>query len=142
MNRTRLKNTYWKNDPLKARSYWNLSSNDEAAVVKWLYDHGFVFSRCWGTECHDIGDTDYFSGAADASDIDSILAFMDKLFGEWDIRATYHGVDVNISKIYPDITHFLSFRYPREQEDLMLHLFEGFEQKFCYPEIIQSEEYR
>lgn len=133
--------TYWKGNNVKARTYSNLTSNDENTIVRWLYQQGVVFNRCSGEECHDIGDTDYFHGSVETDDINIILAFIDKLYGEWTINAIYNNIDIVIKKQYPNITHHLSFKYP-DLKETMMQFFEKFEQKFCYLDIKEATEYR
>ena len=134
--------TYWKDNNFKARSWQDLASNNEEVIIKWLYQQGVIFKHCWGMECHDIGDTDYFSGSTDVADINTLLAFIDKIFGEWRINATYDGIDITVSKPYPNIMHFFSIKYPGEREATMLNLFERFEQEFCHTEIKEVEKTR
>lgn len=142
MEYTRRLITCWKNSNDKATSYYNLASNDEGAIIKWLWQQGFQFEGASGQECHNIGDTDYFTGCTSATEVDSIVAFVDKIYGEWTIQATYRGANITISKVYPNVMHFLSFRYPGEQEEAMLNLFDRFEQEFCCSEIKEWKELR
>lgn len=133
--------TCWEADNIKARTYSNLASNDETAIVRWLHQQGVICKRCSGVECHDIGDTDYFCGNIETDDINAVLTFMDKLFGEWTMNAIYNGIDIVISKAYPNVTHQLSFKHSNDEETIM-QLFVKFEQEFCYPDIKETEEYR
>lgn len=127
--------TNWKNNNYKSISYSTLVCNDEENIIKWLYQQGVLIYRCWGVECHDIGDIDYFSGSIDTKDINAILEFTDKIYGEWHLSVTYKGIDIQINKQYPSITHGLSFRYSKDCEDVVLLLLGEFEKKFCLPEI-------
>ena len=134
--------TKWKNKNAEAISYSNLSSNDEATIIRWLHQQGAVFKHCSGMECHDIGDTDYFCGNVATNDIDAILAFMDKLYGEWTVCATYEDIDITLRKMYPDIMHHFSISFSADQKEMLLILFDKFEQAFCYPDIKETEAYR
>lgn len=127
--------TCWKNKNDKATRYSTLACNDEETIIKWLYQQGIRFYGCWGVECHDIGDTDYFSGSINTEDVDAILKFVDKLYGEWHLCATYKGIDIQIDKQYPNITNGLSFKYQKDCEDVVLRLLGEFEINFCFPEI-------
>ena len=138
MNRTCRLITYWKDNNNKAISYSTLTSNDEEAIIKWLYQQGIQFEHSWGIECHDIGDTDYFQGSIDTDDVDTMLTFLRKIYGEWNIGATYEGIEIQIKKSYPNIMHGLSFTYPKKKEENFLKLFADFEKSFCYPEIKEN----
>ena len=127
--------TSWKSNNYKSINYRTLVCNDEGNIIKWLYQQGGLIYRCWGVECHDMGDIDYFSGSIDTKDINAILEFTDKIYGEWHLSVTYKGIDIQINKPYPNIAHGLSFRYPKDSEDVVLILLGEFEKKFCFPEI-------
>ena len=127
--------TCWKNNNNKATTYSTLACNDEEMVIKWLYQQGVLFYGCSGVECHDIGDTDYFSGSINTEDVNAILEFTDKIYGEWHLRATYKGIDIQIDKQFPNIMDYLSFKYPNDCDDIVLRLLGEFEKNFCFPEI-------
>ena len=134
--------TYWKNNNNKDVSYGNLACNNEEVIIKWLHQQGFIFEGIGGTECHDIGDTDFYQGYKTTDNIDTIVAFMKKLYGEWDIDVLFNGTKIRISKMYPNIMHHLSFMFSTEREDTIVHTLERFEQEFCYPEIKEAKQYR
>ena len=127
--------TCWMNNNYKTVSYSTLACNSEETIIKWLKQQGVLFSHCKGVECHDIGDADYFSGSIDTEDVNTILAFIDKIYGEWHLSVTYKGIDIQINKRHPNIMHGLSFRHTKDCEDVVLRLLSEFEKNFCYPEI-------
>ncbi len=128
--------TVWKYGNRKTVTYSNLKSNDEASIIKWLYLQGFKFVSVSGKECHDIGDTNFFSGSIRTNSVDAIIAFVDKLYGEWVIYSTYQGTAIEIKKLYPNISSSLSFDFSGEENDgMMMKLFKSFEREFCHSKI-------
>ena len=127
--------TYWNNRNFIARSYSTLASNNEETFIKWLHQQGVVFNHINGIECHDMGETDYFAGSIDTGDINAIMSFIGKLYGEWRLNVTYKEVKIEIWKQYPNIVHHLRFTYPKDSEDILRNVFMEMEKMFCYPEI-------
>ena len=142
MNFTRRMITYWEDENYKTIDYANLACNDEAVIVKWLYQQGVRYQKISGTECHDIGDTDFYQGSVTTSDVDAIVAFCERLYGEWHIDAIYQGTEIGINKNYPNIMHYLSFRVSTEHEEIITDIWKKFEQEFCFAEIKEAEQWR
>ena len=141
MNFTRRMIAYWNDKNYKAVSYANLACNDEAAIIKWLYQQGFRYKKIYGTECHDIGDTDFYQGGVTTDDVDAIIAFCTKLYGDWHIDAIYKGTEIGINKSYPNIMHCLTFRFSTELEEIIADIWGEFEKAFCFAEIKETEQW-
>ena len=124
------------------RHYSGLNSNKEVAILTWLHQQGVGFESIMGIESHDIGDEDYDREFEVSDELDDIARFVNNLYGEWSLDATYQGIRLKIKKEYPNINTGLSFYYPRINEDALIPLFHVFQEKFCYSNITIGEQER
>lgn len=122
----------------KVRRHYNklINGTDTGKIIDLLFDNGFRFISVFGEECHDIGDQDYFSGNKVTDDPSEIKSFISNMYGEWRITTYWGDKKVRIENVYISVWDGIVFTYPASIENKIEHVFNKFEEMFCYDKTV------